>query len=63
MRALVAAAVLFNPAVIALSAVWGQVDSVPAMFVLWSLLLLFTGPPSLPRELAAVRRCSRSRSR
>ena len=52
-RALVAAGVLFNPAVIALSAVWGQVDAVPAVFVLWSLLLLFTGPQSLRRELAA----------
>ena len=52
-RALVAAAVLFNPAVIALSAGWGQVDSVPAVFVVWSLLLLFTGPRSLQRELAA----------
>jgi Gpi18-like mannosyltransferase len=52
-RALAAAAVLFNPAVIALSAVWGQVDVVPAMFVLGSLLLLFTGPQSLRREIAA----------
>ena len=52
-RALVAGAVLFNPAVIALSAVWGQVDAVPAMFVLWSLLLLFTGPRSLRCEIAA----------
>jgi hypothetical protein len=52
-RALVAAAVLFNPAVIALSAVWGQVDSVPVFFVLSSLLLLFTGARSLRRELAA----------
>src|SRR5215211_5005123 len=52
-RTLVAAAVLFNPAVIALSAVWGQVDSVPALFVLSSLLLLFTGRQSLQREVAA----------
>jgi Gpi18-like mannosyltransferase len=52
-RALAAAAVLFNPAVIALSTVWGQVDSVPALFVLSSLLLLFTGPPSLRGELVA----------
>lgn len=52
-RALVAAGVLFNPAVIALSAVWGQVDAVPALFVLGSLLLLFTGPQSLRRELSA----------
>jgi hypothetical protein len=52
-RAVVAAAVLFNPAVIALSAGWGQVDSVPVFFVLSSLLLLFTGPRSLRRELSA----------
>src|SRR6266508_1432504 len=52
-RTLVAASVLFNPAVIALSAVWGQVDAVPAAFVLASLLLLFTGPRSLTRELGA----------
>jgi Gpi18-like mannosyltransferase len=50
-RALVAAAVLFNPAVIALSAVWGQVDSVPALLVLSSLLLFVTGTPSLRREI------------
>src|SRR3954447_17536940 len=52
-RALVAAAVLFNPALIVLSAVWGQVDAVPALFVLSSLLLLFTGRPSMRRELGA----------
>ena len=52
-RAIVAAAVLFNPAVIALSAVWGQVDAVPALFVLWSLLLLFTGAHSLRRDITA----------
>jgi Gpi18-like mannosyltransferase len=52
-RALVAAAVLFNPAVIALSAVWGQVDALPTLFVLWSLLLLFTGPRSVGRDIGA----------
>jgi Gpi18-like mannosyltransferase len=52
-RTLVAAAVLFNPAVIALSAVWGQVDAVPAFFVLASLLLLFTKTPTLQRDLGA----------
>src|SRR5919202_1923900 len=52
-RALVAASVLFNPAVIALSAVWGQVDAVPALFVLSSLLLLFTGPRSVRLEIGA----------
>jgi Gpi18-like mannosyltransferase len=53
-RAMVAAAVLFNPAVIALSAGWGQVDSVPVFFLLASFLLLFTGPQSLRRDLAAA---------
>ena len=52
-RALVAAGVLFNPAVIALGAVWGQVDAVTAMFVLGSLLLLFTSPPTLRYEIPA----------
>ena len=53
-RAAVVAAVLFNPAVIALSSVWGQVDAVPAAFVLGSLLLLFTRTPTLRREIAAI---------
>ena len=53
LRPLVACAVLFNPAVIMVGAVWGQVDVVPAVFVLWSLLLLFTGAPRFRRELAA----------
>jgi Gpi18-like mannosyltransferase len=52
-RALVAATVLFNPAVIAVSALWGQVDAVPAVFVLSSLLLLFTGPHTARREIGA----------
>jgi Gpi18-like mannosyltransferase len=52
-RALVAACVLFNPAMIALSAAWGQVDAVPAVFVLSSLLLLFTGPQTARREIGA----------
>ena len=52
-RTLVAAAVLFNPAVIALSAGWGQLDSVSVLLVLSSLLLLFTGTPSLRRELVS----------
>lgn len=54
-RALVAGgAVLFNPAFFGLSAAWGQVDAVPALFVLWCLLLLFTGPQSLRREVIAL---------
>ena len=53
-RALVVAAVLFNPAVIALSAGWGQVDVVPAVVVLGSLLVLLTGSHSLRRDTAAM---------
>ena len=53
-RALVIAAVLFNPAVIALSVVWGQVDAIPAFFVVASLLLLLTGRPRLRRELVGM---------
>ena len=49
-RTLVAAAVLFNPAVILLGAGWGQVDSVPALFMLASLLVLFTKPATLRYE-------------
>src|SRR5829696_471343 len=52
-RALVAAAVLFNPAIILVGSVWGQVDAVPAVFVLGSLLLLFTGRQSVRREIFA----------
>jgi Gpi18-like mannosyltransferase len=52
-RPLVAAAVLFNPAVLMVGVVWGQVDVVPAVFVLWALLLLFTGMHSFRRELSA----------
>lgn len=35
--------VLFNPALIIVSASWGQVDSVPAAFMLGSILLLLDG--------------------
>ena len=52
-RTLVAASVLFNPAIIGISAIWGQVDSVPAAFVLGSLLLLVTGERSLARDAGA----------
>ena len=53
LRALVAAAVLFNPAILFESAVFGQVNSVPAFLVLCTLLLLLTGRPSLERDVAA----------
>jgi hypothetical protein len=52
-RALVAAAVLFNPGILWDSSVFGEVDVVPTFFVLAALLLLLTGRPSLPRDTAA----------
>jgi Gpi18-like mannosyltransferase len=52
-RNIAAAAILLNPAVIALSAVWGQVDVIPATLVVGALLLLYTGEPRLRRELPA----------
>lgn len=53
-RALVAAAVLFNPAVFGLSAGWGQVDAIPVCFMMASLLLLLTGDQTFRREAAAA---------
>jgi hypothetical protein len=53
LRALVAAAVLFNPAILWDSSVFGEVDVVPTFFVLASLLLLLTGRPSLRRDVGA----------
>jgi dolichyl-phosphate-mannose-protein mannosyltransferase len=53
-RAAAAAAVLLNPALILVSAVWGQVDSVLALLVLGGICVLVSGPPSLARDAAAV---------
>jgi len=53
-RTLVAAVVLFNPVFFGLSAIWGQVDSVPELFVLSSLLVLLTGERSVSRDAAAM---------
>ena len=55
--------VLFNPAVIALSAGWGQVDAVPAMFVLWSLLAALHRTRIRCGATSAPSSCSRSPSR
>lgn len=52
-RGLVAAAVLFNPAVITLSTIWGQVDVLPATLVLGSLFVLLTRRPSFRRDIVA----------
>jgi dolichyl-phosphate-mannose-protein mannosyltransferase len=53
-RAAAAAAVLLNPALILVSAVWGQVDSVLALLVLGGIYVLVSGEPGLPRDAAAV---------
>jgi len=48
-----AAAILLNPGLILVSAVWGQVDSVLALLVLAGIYAL-AGPPGLMRELFGV---------
>ena len=53
-RAIVLVAVLFNPAVLGVGAVWGQVDSVPSSLVMTSLLLLLTGRRSVQRDLGGL---------
>src|SRR5437870_267614 len=53
LRALIAAAVLFNPAILWDSSVFGEVDVVPTFFVLASLLLLLTGRRTLLRDAGA----------
>jgi Gpi18-like mannosyltransferase len=52
-RAGTAAAILLNPAIIIVSSVWGQVDSVYGFLVLTGILLLATGRGRL-REAAGV---------
>ena len=49
-----AAAILLNPGLILVSAVWGQVDSVLALLVLAGIYMLATEPHSTPRELCGV---------
>jgi dolichyl-phosphate-mannose-protein mannosyltransferase len=49
-----AAAILLNPALILVSAVWGQVDSVLALLVLAAIYALATKPLSIPREMCGV---------
>jgi dolichyl-phosphate-mannose-protein mannosyltransferase len=49
-----AAAILLNPGLILVSAVWGQVDSVLALFVLAGIYALATEPHSTPREVCGV---------
>ena len=53
-RAAAAAAILFNPALILVSSVWGQVDSVFALLAFGAILALATGRPSTVREAGGV---------
>jgi hypothetical protein len=53
LRALVAGAVLFNPAILWDSSVFGEVDVVPTFFLFASLLLLLTGRRTLLRDAGA----------
>lgn len=52
-RAMAAAAILFNPGLLLVSAVWGQVDSMLALFVLASVYVL-AGPATVIHEGCAV---------
>lgn len=49
-----AAAILLNPGLILVSAVWGQVDSVLALLVLVGIYALAAGRPSITREMCGV---------
>jgi hypothetical protein len=53
-RTVVAASILFNPAVFWLSSVWGQVDTLGSFMLLASLMLLVTDRGPFVRELAAM---------
>lgn len=53
-RGAAATAVMLNPAVIFLSSVWGQVDSLPAALVLLAFLRLTAPPRDVVRELEGL---------
>jgi dolichyl-phosphate-mannose--protein O-mannosyl transferase len=53
-RALAAGAILLNPAVFFVSAVWGQADAVLAVLMVGAFLLLGTGEPAFRREAGGV---------
>lgn len=53
-RGVAAAAILLNPAVFFVSAVWGQVDSILAVLVVGAFLLLGTGTATFRREAAGT---------
>src|SRR5439155_5591134 len=52
-RAMAAAAILLNPGLILISAVWGQVDSVLALLVLAAIYVM-VGSPSIARETCGI---------
>jgi dolichyl-phosphate-mannose-protein mannosyltransferase len=54
LRVAAAAAILLNPGLVLVSAVWGQVDSVLALLVLAGIYALATGRPSIPRDVCGV---------
>jgi len=39
--------IAFNPVIIYLSSLWGQIDILPVMFILWSIYVLFYSPHKL----------------
>jgi dolichyl-phosphate-mannose--protein O-mannosyl transferase len=53
-RAIAAGAILLNPAIFFVSAVWGQADSVVTLLVAGGLVLIGTGAPTLRREAAGM---------
>jgi Gpi18-like mannosyltransferase len=52
-KAIAAAVILFNPGLLLVSSVWGQVDSVLALLVLATVYTL-AGPPTMVREGCAI---------
>jgi|GEM_PF-442411 len=53
-RALTLIIVLFNPAVLGVGALWGQVDSVPSSLVVACLVLVLTGRRSVQRDFGGL---------
>ena len=53
-RAAAAAAILLNPGLILVSAVWGQVDSILALLVMAGLYVLSAGRPRIAGEAAGI---------
>jgi dolichyl-phosphate-mannose-protein mannosyltransferase len=53
-RTVVSVAILFNPAVVWISSVWGQADTVGAFLLMCALALLFTGDRRVGVELSGM---------